>query len=344
MAHRDIKPANIFRATDGSWKLGDWGTVVSARGTNHLIAGTAPYMAPAAFRGQQGPVEDLYVLGVTIHEALTGRLLHDLPVAEAGEDVGRYFARCWSHVERVPPAIDPGLPEWWRSTIARMTSQAPDLTAARLHRQARSVGDAGGAGSRPVGGERPWAGRSSTVVMPGPPAWSPPRLGDLSRLRRPDWLRVPPGVGRRSVARLTAGWGPARRLVDASPPAAAFAVAASASVAGASAEWLSGAPVGRLADGGRNPFGPTWEHGTSIAAGWGALLLLACPVLALACAAVGFRAGARLAAVAAVAGGAWAVGWQALHLEWALTAAPLEQACIGFYALALIASFLAALR
>ncbi|HET7436863.1 MAG TPA: tetratricopeptide repeat protein [Thermoanaerobaculia bacterium] len=93
IVHRDVKPENILRAADGTVKLIDFGlaagvAVEVARAAAprevplHLvrataaIAGTLPYMAPEQFLADDAPTPraDMYALGVTLYEALTGRL------------------------------------------------------------------------------------------------------------------------------------------------------------------------------------------------------------------------------------------------------------------------------
>jgi tRNA A-37 threonylcarbamoyl transferase component Bud32 len=76
--HRDIKPANILIAADGDVKLTDFGIAKSIgvqrlTGTG-LAVGTIAYMSPEQIRsGQADARSDIYSVGLTGYEAVTGR-------------------------------------------------------------------------------------------------------------------------------------------------------------------------------------------------------------------------------------------------------------------------------
>jgi class 3 adenylate cyclase len=78
VVHRDVKPGNIWLGSDGSVKLGDFGLAVSVDRTRltheGMMVGTAAYMSPEQAMGRAPDARsDLYALGATLYEILTGR-------------------------------------------------------------------------------------------------------------------------------------------------------------------------------------------------------------------------------------------------------------------------------
>jgi eukaryotic-like serine/threonine-protein kinase len=84
LLHRDLKPGNLLRAPDGTVKVADFGVAEAADAPGltrtGLVLGTRSYLAPERAAGQAATVRtDLYALGATLVELLTGR-------PPAGED------------------------------------------------------------------------------------------------------------------------------------------------------------------------------------------------------------------------------------------------------------------
>ncbi len=77
LLHRDIKPENIQLTRDGEVKLLDFGIAKAdfdAREykTRNAVRGTPGYIAPERLQGIDGPIADVFSLGVTMHVMLTG--------------------------------------------------------------------------------------------------------------------------------------------------------------------------------------------------------------------------------------------------------------------------------
>ena len=81
MIHRDLRPANVLVTENDMLKVADFGTSrfleIAAHGTT--VIGSPPYMAPEQFHGKAVFASDIYSLGVTMYQMLTGILPYDTP-------------------------------------------------------------------------------------------------------------------------------------------------------------------------------------------------------------------------------------------------------------------------
>jgi len=79
--HRDLRPSNVLVTGNGLLKVADFGTSrfleIAAHGTT--VIGSPPYMAPEQFHGKAVFASDIYSLGVTMYQMLTGTLPYESP-------------------------------------------------------------------------------------------------------------------------------------------------------------------------------------------------------------------------------------------------------------------------
>ena len=79
--HRDLRPGNMLISENGVLKVTDFGTSrfleIAAHGTT--VIGSPPYMAPEQFKGKAVFASDIYSIGVTMYQMLTGVLPYETP-------------------------------------------------------------------------------------------------------------------------------------------------------------------------------------------------------------------------------------------------------------------------
>lgn len=79
LVHRDIKPENLILNDRNEVFLIDFGAVRQLTQHNYTVAGSFSYMAPEQLQGKAIPASDLYGLGMTLIELLSGSPLEALP-------------------------------------------------------------------------------------------------------------------------------------------------------------------------------------------------------------------------------------------------------------------------
>jgi serine/threonine-protein kinase len=120
--HRDLRPSNVLVAENGQVKVADFGTSrfleIAAHGTT--VIGSPPYMAPEQFKGRAVFASDIYSLGVTMFQMLTGTLPYDSP---SPSDIDR-LAR--GELVSAPRLKNPRIPKAISDIVLKAMS--PDIT------------------------------------------------------------------------------------------------------------------------------------------------------------------------------------------------------------------------
>jgi serine/threonine-protein kinase len=169
--HRDLRPSNVLVSDRGLCKVADFGTSrfleMAALGTT--IIGSPPYMAPEQFSGKAVFSSDLYSLGVTMFQMLTGMLPYDTP---SPADLDRLKR---GDLLTAPRLKNPKVPKAINDIVLK--AMAPDI-ASRYQRASQVLDDvlaARNAGSR----------RTQRVTPRPPPAMTDAAAADdiQSRLR-----------------------------------------------------------------------------------------------------------------------------------------------------------------
>jgi hypothetical protein len=107
--HRDIKPSNVMVRRDGRVVILDFGLAIDvptgAALSDERMAGTPAYLAPEQHAGAApSEASDWYAVGVTLYEAMTGRM----PFSGSWQTL----SECKRHSDPAPPAgIEAGVPD-----------------------------------------------------------------------------------------------------------------------------------------------------------------------------------------------------------------------------------------
>jgi predicted Ser/Thr protein kinase len=140
IVHRDVKPSNLFVTRDRLVKLMDFGVakiVEEARRKKTLIGGTPSYMSPEQAAGE--PVDgrtDLYALGATLFELLTG----EVPFTRGDPT---YHHRLTAPPD--PRERAPAIPELLAALVLALLAKRPEArpaSAAEVAERLRAIGAA----------------------------------------------------------------------------------------------------------------------------------------------------------------------------------------------------------
>jgi serine/threonine-protein kinase len=121
--HRDLRPSNVLVTENGMLKVADFGTSrfleIAAHGTT--VIGSPPYMAPEQFLGKSVFASDVYSIGVTMYQLLTGVLPYD---TASKADLDRLMR---GELLSAPRMKNPKIPKALNDIVLR--AMAPDVGA-----------------------------------------------------------------------------------------------------------------------------------------------------------------------------------------------------------------------
>jgi serine/threonine-protein kinase len=143
--HRDLRPANMLVAESGLVKVADFGTSrfleIAAEGTT--VIGSPPYMAPEQFEGRAVFSSDIYSLGVSMYQMLTGVLPYNTPLPKDLDKLMR------GELVTPPHERNPRIPRAVSAVVLR--AMAPHITD-RYQRASEMLEDLLAARSRGTAG------------------------------------------------------------------------------------------------------------------------------------------------------------------------------------------------
>lgn len=181
VVHRDLKPANLMIDGKGRLKITDFGISRSVSDSLSKVsvqastAGTPAYMSPQQMMGERpSPADDIYSLGATLYELLTGK-----PPFYAGNVIAQVQGK-------VPPSLkerrrelgtagEP-IPQNWEEAIAACLAKTVANRPKTAGELAERLGVGGNAGILGVGETMPRTGSSKSGGLPEKTTQPPPLL------------------------------------------------------------------------------------------------------------------------------------------------------------------------
>ncbi len=121
VVHRDVKPENVLLGEHGEVYLADWGIALRLGGAASMtLVGTPAYMAPEMVRADSTRIDartDVFLLGATLHEVLTGQPPH------SGASIHAVLVA--AH-DALPPSYGPEVPSELAAIARRAMAASPE--------------------------------------------------------------------------------------------------------------------------------------------------------------------------------------------------------------------------
>jgi hypothetical protein len=243
IVHRDVKPSNIMVRPDGRMLLADFGLARAADGLSLTRSGdalgTPLYMSPEQMLGERDAVDaraDVYALGATLYEAISGRPVFsasDLPalsrqvLADRPDPLRRAAPDCPTAVESI---VMKALEKRREDRYQAASAMRDDLLASATGRDREVVGRPVGGVVRllrsarerwvplaagfavALGGAWWWTHRSATLDLTSVPEGAEVVVAGTVRGTTPTALSLPPGSY--EVTLRTSGFEERTRRVD----------------------------------------------------------------------------------------------------------------------------------